>query len=351
MLQTEPTLVRDLFCLFWTRGVSLGAFAHRCGMPVERITRELAGLGNWPEWLALEDDIRGRLLEGLTWDIPNAQQLGEGYKVLYCATSGPQGSVRWHYWSVSTQLLPHILRSRTQGELISFSTLDGLAVALNPEHIVTLMYGDEDTDRLMGYAADVTPTQSITGALVPYHKQLEVLELEFRQFRQAVQKWGPDGFDDLPFAADLRAPRAFLLDLRHPFMDHSISSLGEEAVTEGPNWHLWDELDGILETNTAWRSSPVTFADRDGCLTHVTLPQHQITVLECPRRLQALAAHRDTIESADVLSAAAYREGLMKTGLFSAEEIDHMIGDLTKLAGASKHRSRRRLCASRLNLS
>ena len=217
------------------------------------------------------------------------------------------------------------VRDARSDQFLCFTTRDNLTVALNRKHIVTMMYGDEDTAYLMEQVA-VVPTQSTTGEWVSLSDELDSIAKQFAAFRDAVQKWNGDleALDELPFAQDRRAPRAYLVDLKQPFVDHS----GEHEVT-GEQWHLWDELSG----DDPQLTDLVAFTDEDEMTAHVLLRHDQVTVLECPSHLISRSIHQQLIESgdgehSDSFGPAKYRKELASEGVFSKQEVDRMVDEL-----------------------
>jgi len=314
--------VSDIYWAINSAGVSLGAFAARCKVSLETLIQAAAGLIDpVPSELT-----RAKVFDASRWGFPAESEL------IYVGTRGPRGSVRWHTWWVTREALHEIMSEHD--DLVTFRTRDNITVALNPRHVVTVMFGDEDTDCLMDQTA-IVPEQSLAGELVPYGHSLENLQKDFTAFYEGARQLNsvkdPEMLDefDLVFPSwrDLRCPRAFLMDLKQPFMDRVY---GESEMQSG--WHLWHELaiEPMLDT-------PVSFADEDGMTARIWLRAEQVTVLECPTYLIMRSEYDELLESysGGDMSVDDLRKDLVTVGLFSAEEMDSYLVRLADLRDKS----------------
>jgi hypothetical protein len=276
---------------------------------------------------------------------------------------GPRGSVRWHQWVVGREVGLAILNDEDEfrkarkepGRLFLFTTADNLVVALNPQHIVTAMFGDEDTRFLVEQKA-LTPSLLVSGHPHLPENHTQVLQDVHDMLKRATQELPTQEVDfecaslsEYPGYSDRRPSLAFLRDLKTPFEDHVWHAGAQDRHSEticsqlGAAIHLNDEVS--LPTSAA-------VIDQDQMRTQLLFPLDQTSVLQASRwavertslRVELTTLVEDTENEfglRDSMSLDRIREDSVALGVFGLDEVEQFVAQFEAALSNAAPKKRR----------
>lgn len=319
-------------------GLSFRAYAARFQISIPTLLRAITGLTEAPPELD-HHEVSRTLIPTDTAS-------------LYIGMQGPRGSLRWHQWQVEREIADAIMGNEEAyqeacsdpGRLFLFSTVDNLVVAINPQHIVTAMFGHEET-RFIEQKALVS-SQLVSGDGYLPHNETAVLQRVHDTLKQAVeQSPTEEALDDVALAEcpgyiDKRPSMAFLRELKTPFQDRLwISGIADRVLAN--NQTLCTQLATAIHIDDRL-NLPVTVAiiDSEGMPTQILLPREQTSVLQVPRwtiERTALEMRRTSGTDAEMGNTVeAIRSDCLALGLFGSAEIEEYLAGFQHLSEPSQ---------------